>query len=448
MTSLKNLVLVLLFLIVRNAIAADVVVSSNKVDLPTFVNTNSSITMLNLSISSGTESILLKNLIVNFNSTGELNASNTNLSVCVYLSEMNSSNLLGCNSLWNVSGNVNQTNITISNLTINQTAKTMLITYRIFRNVSVPMNVSLFVLNDSFIFNTTNLTINFVNGVAYNATTKYFSSNFTQIQDLHATANLLPRYADTNVKNQEIIYIINSTGKDIINSTIINLPNDLEFEVSGYSIIKTDNTNLSDTACAGYCNKTQNEIKVSYFVNNIGIKAVTLRLKINTTTEEKNLTINSTISGGNLSNIKTDFNEPETTLIVKQLLNVTDIGVMKNTAIVNGTDYWLFNFTVNITANVSGLIQFKMDPWRSDSKNITIPLTNGTGENKTYYASMWLSTNTSNIFNVTEEYSSGILLNATANKSYTLILKMIIPRNTPIANDWWTTYSILFRTIA
>jgi hypothetical protein len=448
MTSLKNLVLVLLFLIVRNAIAADVVVSSNKVDLPTFVNTNSNITMLNLSISSGTESILLKNLIVNFNSTGELNASNTNLSVCVYLSEMNSSNLLGCNSLWNVSGNVNQTNITISNLTINQTAKTMLITYRIFRNVSVPMNVSLFVLNDSFIFNTTNLTINFVNGVAYNATTKYFSSNFTQIQDLHATANLLPRYADTNVKNQEIIYIINSTGKDIINSTIINLPNDLEFEVSGYSIIKTDNTNLSDTACAGYCNKTQNEIKVSYFVNNIGIKAVTLRLKINTTTEEKNLTINSTISGGNLSNIQTDFNEPETTLIVKQLLNVTDIGVMKNTAIVNGTDYWLFNFTVNITANVSGLIQFKMDPWRSDSKNITIPLTNGTGENKTYYASMWLSTNTSNIFNVTEEYSSGILLNATANKSYTLILKMIIPRNTPIANDWWTTYSILFRTIA
>jgi len=448
MNSLKNLVLVLLFLIVRNAIAADVVVSSNKVDLPTFVNTNSNITMLNLSISSGTESILLKNLIVNFNSTGELNASNTNLSVCVYLSEMNSSNLLGCNSLWNVSGNVNQTNITISNLTINQTAKTMLITYRIFRNVSVPMNVSLFVLNDSFIFNTTNLTINFVNGVAYNATTKYFSSNFTQIQDLHATANLLPRYADTNVKNQEIIYIINSTGKDIINSTIINLPNDLEFEVSGYSIIKTDNTNLSDTACAGYCNKTQNEIKVSYFVNNIGIKAVTLRLKINTTTEEKNLTINSTISGGNLSNIQTDFNEPETTLIVKQLLNVTDIGVMKNTAIVNGTDYWLFNFTVNITANVSGLIQFKMDPWRSDSKNITIPLTNGTGENKTYYASMWLSTNTSNIFNVTEEYSSGILLNATANKSYTLILKMIIPRNTPIANDWWTTYSILFRTIA
>ena len=446
MVSFKNFILVLFFLVVQNAIAAEVNVSSNVVDLPSFVNTNTNVTMLNLSIS-GSDDVLLKNLIINFNSTNEINASNTNLSVCVYLSEINSSNLLGCNSLWNVSGNVNQTNITISNLTINQDAKQILIAYRIFRNVSTPINVSLFVLNDSFIFNTTNLTINFVDGIEYNDTTKYFSSNFTQIQDLHATAKLLPRYADTNVKNQEIIYIINSTGKDIINSTIIKVPDNLEYDVSGYSIIKTDNTSLSDTACAGYCNKTQNEIKISYLVDNIGIKTVTLKLKINTTTEEKNLTINSTINGGNLSNIKTDFNEPETTLIIRQLLYVTNIGVMKNTAIVNGTDYWLFNFTINITANVSGLIQFKMDPWRSDSKDTTIPLTSGTGGNETYYASMWLSTNTSNIFNVTEEYSSsGILLNATENKIYTLILKMIIPKNTPIASDWWTTYSILFRS--
>ncbi|MEM7816544.1 MAG: hypothetical protein QXZ20_01380, partial [Candidatus Aenigmatarchaeota archaeon] len=126
------------------------------------------------------------------------------------------------------------------------------------------------------------------------------------------------------------------------------------------------------------------------------------------------------------------------------------VGVMKNIAIVNGNDYWLFNFTISMNANVSGLIQFKMNDWRSDIKNATIPIANGTGDNATYYASMWLSGNESNIFNVTNEYnkiSDGVKLNAIENRNYTLILKMIIPRGTPIASDWWTTYSMLFRSI-
>ncbi|MBU5678446.1 MAG: hypothetical protein KQA36_00960 [Candidatus Aenigmarchaeota archaeon] len=428
-------------------------VTSNKVELLSYVNTESNVTMLNLTLSrneTSNETIRITNIIINFNSTNEnLNASITNLVVCIYNSTINESQKLGCSSRWNVSSDVNRTNITISNFTIsNNENKTILIVYEINRSVITPINVSLFLTNDSLITNATNITISFLNGKDYNSTSRYFSSNFTQIQDLHANAKLLPRYVDTNVKEQEIVYIVNSSGKDDIKSIILEVPSNFSIVSNNikFVITKSDNTTATFSSCTDLCKLEENKINLT---SQAGIKLSIINISLNTTEDEGDFTFNSKIYGENLSDVSTDVNGSETKLFVKQLFNITNVGVMKNIAIVNGSDYWLFNFTIIMNANVSGLIQFKMNDWKSDSKNATIPITNGTGDNATYYASMWLSGNESNIFNVTNEYNinRGVRLNAIENRNYTLILKMIIPRGIPIASDWWTTYSMLFRSI-
>lgn len=449
---IEKVVVFILLLICLSSISysATLNVTSNKVDLPSYSNTGSNVTMLNLTLRyDSNETIRITHIIVTFNSTNEtINASATNLAICVYNSTINSSQKLGCSSRWNVSDNINRTNITISNFTISKNEeKTILIVYEINRSVITPINVSLFITNDSIIVNATNVTISFLNGQTYNQTSRYFSSNFTQIRDLHASAKLLPRYVDTNVKNQEIVYIVNSTGKDHIKSIILHVPSNFSISTNNikFVIIKSDNTTATYTSCADLCSLEENKINLS---SEAGIKLSIINISLNTTQSEGNFTFYSKIYGENLFNVSTDANESEITLFIKQLFNISNVGVMKNAAIVNGSDYWLFNFTIIMNANASGLLQFKMNDWRSDSKNAVIPLTNGTGVNTTYYASMWLSGNESNIFNVTNEYniSSGLRLNATENRTYTLILKMIIPRGTPIANDWWTTYSMLFRS--
>lgn len=451
----KTILIFILLLSILSKVSYSAIlnVTSNRVILPPYVNTGSNVTMLNLTLSrneNSSEIIKITNITISFNSTTEgLNASVTNLSVCIYSSSIDESQKLGCSSKWNFSNDVNKTNIIISNLTIsNNESKTILIVYEISRFVPTPINVSLFLINDSLITNTTNVTISFINGQIYNTTHKYFSSNFTQIQDLHASAKLLPRYVDTNVKNQEIIYIVNSSGKDNIKTIIIEVPSNfsISFRDVKFFISKSDDTTATYSSCTDICKLEENKINIT---SQAGIKFSIINISINTTESEGNFTFNSKIYGENLSNVSTDFNGTETSLFVKQLFNITNVGVMKNVAIVNGSDYWLFNFTITMNVNVSGLLQFKMDDWKSSTKNYTIPLTNGTGTNITFYANMWLSGNESNAFNVTNEYpiDSGIKINAIENRNYTLILKMIIPKGTPIASDWWTTYGMLFRSI-
>lgn len=410
--------------------------TSNPVELTVYNNTGTNITMLNLTINlTGVESVLVRNIIATFNSTNEtLNGSQTNLSICIYNSTINSTNRLGCGTTWNVSNNLNQTNITLNFVVTNTTEENILIVYEVYRNVTTPVNISLYLQdNNSITLNNTNVTVN---------GTFPLISNFTQVQDLHASASISPHYVDTNVKNQTLSYLINITGREIIENVTINVPD-------GYVITKV----LSHTweggtinNCTSGCSYSENQINITENISSY----LRVNFTVNTSSSSVNSTaFNSTISGGNLTSIETDVTNSSTNVTTKQLINVTNVSIMKNTAIVNGTDYWQFNFTLNITANVSGLIQFKMNPWNSTSANTTINLTNGTGVNKTYYASMWLSGNTSNVFNVTNEYNitQGISLTATAYNTYVVILKMIIPSGTPIASDWWTTYYMLFRSL-
>jgi len=428
--------------------AATLSITSNPVNLTAYNNTGTNVTMLNLTLNlTGENSVNVANIIVTFNSTnGSLNASQTNLSVCLYNSTVNSSNNLGCGTVWNVSGNVNQTNITLSNFNItNSTEKNLLIVYEVYRNATTPINISLYI-NDNSSITLSN------SSVIIDNSTFPISSNFTQIQDLHASASISPRYVDTNVENQSFSYTINVTGNDKVNVTIINIPN-------GYNVTNVTNVAVAGIECYSVpvpsctVNYADKQINVTIGASGTG---TTNEIKINFTTNTSSNPVNSTafssvIDGGNLTGIPTDATNCSTNVTTKQLINVTNVAIMKNTAVVNGTDYWEFNFTLNISANVSGLIQFKMNPWNSSSANATLNLTNATTGNITYYASLRneSSFSTTNKFNITNEYNitQGISLNATENNIYHVFLRMVIPLGTPIASDWWTTYSMLFRAL-
>jgi len=429
--------------------AATLSITSNPVNLTAYNNTGTNVTMLNLTLNlTGENSVNVANIIVTFNSTnGSLNASQTNLSVCLYNSTVNSSNNLGCGTVWNVSGNVNQTNITLSNFNItNSTEKNLLIVYEVYRNATTPINISLYI-NDNSSITLSN------SSVIIDNSTFPISSNFTQIQDLHASASISPRYVDTNVENQSFVYTINITGDDAINKTIVNIPNGFTLvDVTGYQV-KSSTNNATVSGCPSQtCLKGDSEINITppFSIDKDGYVKITFI--VNTSSTSVNSTaFSSVIDGGNLTGIPTDATNCSTNVTTKQLINVTNVAIMKNTAVVNGTDYWEFNFTLNISANVSGLIQFKMNPWNSSSANATLNLTNATTGNITYYASLRneSSFSTTNKFNITNEYNitQGISLNATENNIYHVFLRMVIPLGTPIASDWWTTYSMLFRAL-
>jgi len=384
--------------------AATLSITSNPVNLTAYNNTGTNVTMLNLTLNlTGENSVNVDNIIVTFNSTnGSLNASQTNLSVCLYNSTVNSSNNLGCGTVWNVSGNVNQTNITLSNFNItNSTEKNLLIVYEVYRNVTTPINISLYI-NDNSSITLSN------SSVIIDNSTFPISSNFTQIQDLHASASISPRYVDTNVENQTLSYLVNVTGDDQINDTKIIIPNgytfiklvDCQIDLNGDNVVDISSCDVSGISGG------DSQINITQSVKKNGW--IRVNFTANTSSTSVNSTaFNSIIDGGNLTGIPTDVTNGSTNVTTKQLINVTNVAIMKNTAVVNGTDYWEFNFTLNISANVSGLIQFKMNPWNSSSANATLNLTNATTGNITYYASLRneSSFSTTNKFNVTNEYN-------------------------------------------
>ena len=132
------------------------------------------------------------------------------------------------------------------------------------------------------------------------------------------------------------------------------------------------------------------------------------------------------------------------------MINVSNVALAKGAAIVNGTDYWEFNFTVNFTANVTGTIQFKLTNWTDASSPPDTINLNTTGG--VYYAS--LRNNSANFsdpnakFNVTNVYGDiGINRTVTDGSSATFILRMIIPAGSAVSSTWAATYNWLFRTL-
>lgn len=154
--------------------------------------------------------------------------------------------------------------------------------------------------------------------------------------------------------------------------------------------------------------------------------------------------VNSTVSGSNFTALSAEVHETTNNITMKQIVNVSSVSIVKSTALVNGTDFWEFNFTLNFTANVTGNIQMNLTNWTSALGNIS--LTNSTGDG--FYASLRDNANWSSIMNVTNIYNRTISLTSccTEGTVYYVLLKMIVPSGTVVSNSWSTTYNFLFRT--
>ncbi len=267
------------------------------------------------------------------------------------------------------------------------------------------------------------------------------------IQDLHATAALSPTYVDTNVFNQTFIYNITKTGTDNITEIIITVPD--EYNITSIANITG---NGADCITPGTCVvNTWLPINITIFGGYTNIK---VNFTVNTSSSDvASMPFNSTISSsGNITGITTDTYNSSTNVETKQLISINSMSAVKNAAYINGTDYWEFNFTINVTANVSGLIHFKMEDW-TDADGIKLNLTNDTEEfihNKTqYYASLRGETNfgTTNKFNITNHYnaSRGVSVSSSEHELNFVIMRMIIPKHTITSSTWYTTYKMLFR---
>jgi hypothetical protein len=413
-------------------------VTPNYVNLSSQANLGSNVTMLNLTFNLTDSTIVnLTQIAFSFNTTSGYTGNQTNLSVCIY--NTNLSSPVGCNSSWVTSDNI------IVNVGLdvsNTTNLNLLATYSIPFNTPNPLNMGLDIAsNNSINLNTTSVIVN--------DTSFPIASNHTTVRVVSASASLSPSYVDTNAENQTFRYFIYQTSGDSFNNASIIIPPGFTLiDVINYTIIWSNNNNSTFRGCTPYCNKTGNNLTI---IDAAGIKNLTVFFTANTNSIPLNSTaFNSTIDGTNVQGINTSV-LGSINATVLNLISVNNISTSKNSAYVNGSDYWEFSLSVNTSATVNGKIQFRMNDWNSPSKGKNMSVFDGTR----YYAFLWDDTafaNATNKINVTNNYNitNGVVLNASSGVNYVLRLRMIIPAMiqssaTPIASDWWTTYSILFR---
>ncbi len=417
---------------------------------PIYANTNTSITALNLTfnvIQAGGNVVNITAINITINATAgnvsfaELrNATGATLGI-------NSTVLTSTSFFVSITGGFAVTN------TAN---RSMIVILNISRYATRQLNISVNISTAGIFTDDTadNMTFNSSSGVISNSSV----SHGVQIQDLHANVSVSPRFVDTSAINQSFVYTIVPTGTDSIKSVLIWIPSNFtNINITSVTIDGSNMTAHTNTTIGNMINitpntPTSNRIEV-YFTSNTSATPVASSL------------FNSSIYGAlsssglaNLSNITIDTTTVDAANVTtKQMLNVSDITITKGTAIVNGTDYWEFTFTLNYTTttSTSGLIQFKMTNWANNA-NQTLSITSATGATAicgvTNCATLRSesSFNTTNKFNVTNDYESFTKgLNASSvvqNSTIAVILRMVIPSGTPISSTWQTTYGILFRS--
>jgi hypothetical protein len=264
-----------------------------------------------------------------------------------------------------------------------------------------------------------------------------------RIQDVHANASITPLIVDTNVINQSFVYNVSLTGIDKIDKIFVNVP-------AGFNIVNVTGVNFStgDCVAGNNCIPTfsPTRINVTFSSNQSSSTLNPLRIFFiaNTSATPASGFFNSNITGSNLTEVSTDaLTGNQTNATVKQVLNVTNIGAMKFAALSNGTDYWEFNFTINVTDTSTGLLQFKMSNWNDSSGNII----NLASANTTLRSSS--DFNTTSKFNITNDYNITQGLSYTGTSGLiTIFLRMVIPVGTPVSSTWYTTYNMLFRSTA
>lgn len=416
-------------------------ITSNYVNMSSQTNIGSNVTMLNLTFNlTDNTTVNITNINFTFGSTNAtLNANQTNLSVCVYNNTVNSTNLLGCNATWNGS----QTCVPVAINVSNETEANILAVYEVFLNATRPMNISLNISSNSSII-LDNISIS-VNSSLYPQFP--ISSNYTEVRSVRASSEISPHFVDTNITNQTFRYFINQFTGDSFNKTVINLPSGYTLvNVTNYTIVRSMTNSTTVGGCVDPCFFGNNQINIS---DTGGIKNITVYLIANTNASSIGAReFNSTIDGTNLIGIQTEPYAGSANVTTKPLINITNVAIIKNSAIVNGTDYWEFNLTVNVSEAILGTAHFKLSEWNSSSAGAVISLTNGS-VNYATLRNNTVSYNESQSINLSSSYNStnGLAINATSSSTANFILRMVIPSGTPIAADWWTTYGILMRAL-
>ena len=420
------LALVLLLVFVSPAFAAGNLEVNSSSLAPAYINTRNLTNMLSLNFNATTEDIRL----VSINVTISGNATIGNVSSVSVLNSTgavlaaNSTNLTGTKFIIFIPNGINVSTLNITTLTV---AVNLSASAASGSNLSVRIND----LNE-FGVNTTATTISSSAG----------ASNSTEsiIQDVHVSTSIIPRIVDTYVTNQTFIYTFLPTGTNSIQNFSLSIPSG--FTLVNLSSVEVGGSNLS----AGFYTNTtlSNQLNIT-LTSTSTTSTVKLFFNANTSSPAVGF-FTSTVTGSNLTGVATDAMSNQTNVTAKVLLNVTNIGAIKTVAIVNNSDYWEFNFTINVPSTVSWMVQFKMTNWTS-TESYSIALSNQT----TSFATLRNSSdfNTTGKFNVTNEY------NITQGLQYTnvsgvinLFLRMIIPSNTGISQSWFTTYGMVFSASA
>jgi len=390
-----------------------------------YINTRALTNMLNLSLNStggdtnltginvtigGTASIGNVTLVALVNSTGSVIASNTTNSSSTGFTIF-------------IAGGFNVSGTTLKNLIVALNTSSSAATL-------VTVNISLSPSASFFVDSGSNATV----------LAGFINSSSSQIQDVRANASITPNIVDTFVVNQSFTYIFTPTGANAIQNFNVGLPS--SFTLVNITAVEQGGSNLSS---ALYTNATQSsQVNVTL---NTPINAIVKIFFTANTSSDTTGNFSSVIAGSNLTNVATEIaTGNRTNVTAKQLVNVTNVGAMKTVAILNDTDYWEFNFTINITDTVTGLLQLKMNNWTSNQPAGSIVLFNSTEHFATFRTSSNFSA-TSRV-NVTNEYNitSGLSISASPASPVIVFLRMLIPRNTVISSSWYTTYSMIFRS--
>src|SRR3989338_4313715 len=440
---LKKYVILIFLLIAMPAFADNILNITGVSTSSIYMNSKVPGPMLNLSLNVTVPSGGLVNItainVTFFTSAGApLNL--TNIS-SVDVRNASNSFVFGSNSTLNITTN----NVTISfpnGIVVNGTQNS---TVTIFVNISssatLALNFTINITSNYSVYTTANDNFTIYGGSA--------QARSSMVQDLHANATVSPRIVDTNVTNQTFIFNFTPTGRDRIWNITLTLP--VGYNITNITSVKQSDGEILYTASPNIVVSFRDNVA---HINSTGTNrfAASGSIVINMTANTNGTAISSSEfvvrflgSEGNLTNVAPDVINNQTNVTTTALLTVVSTQVAKGAAVVNGTDYWEFNVTLNVTQVVTGMIQFKMTNW-SGSGGINLGLTNGTD----FYASFRNQSivNNSALFNITNEYnlSQGLLYtNAGPNNLITIVLRMVIPLGTTISSSWQSTFNTVFR---
>ncbi|HLC67870.1 MAG TPA: hypothetical protein VJI12_03220 [archaeon] len=266
--------------------------------------------------------------------------------------------------------------------------------------------------------------------------------------DFQANATISPRYVDTSVFNQTFVYTIQLLNDTLVNRTIVYAPEN--YTIIELRDVTTNPTNDSCrlTSCTQVeVNSSQIAINFSVAVNGTTNSPIIITFGANTSASASTGTFTSYLNNTIYHNI-TNSSGINLTQVITQPMIVANVTMTKGTAVLNGSDFWEFKFTLGLTAAQSGLVQFKMNDWTCS--DLCSPATNNKFYINTSLNDSYLSlrnesaVNTTGKFNVTLTYG-----NMGINKASTAVtdfyLKMMIPASAPLSSTWSSTYNFLFR---